>query len=101
MRSSSGGCGLSTEGAVARGNRTRGAARSPNCGFQKGHPPYYTGGSVPGHAPTNPNGHAETLSNAYRFDQPLGRENMLKGRGRPKDKERECLEALQNGTSPG
>jgi len=98
---------------VARGNFTRGADRPKHVGFQPGHPPYYRGGSVQGHAPTNttdlahlngPDGAARRAHNdpstpayAYRFDQPKGQVNQKKGGGRPKDRERQCVEALQNG----
>lgn len=71
--------------------------------FQKGHPPYYTGGSVPGHAPTNTKptmypGHPNWKLGDYEFGRtPLGEENRKKGGNRPKDKERRCLEELQSG----
>jgi hypothetical protein len=67
-----------------------------------------TGGSVPGHLPTNPNGNREPLdaarapgggAYAYRFGQPLGDVARRKGSmGRVKNKERQCLEAIQNQT---
>lgn len=71
--------------------------------FEKGHPPYYTGGAKPGHAPTNPNGHLPGLVQhgrrvgaAWGFDQPLGAENRRKGGRQAKNKERLCMEAIQN-----
>lgn len=75
--------------------------------FQKGNDPNrYTGGSKPGHAPTNPNGiglppKPPPGAHAYRFDQPLGQQNRMKGgRGWAKNKERTCMEAVQNQTEP-
>lgn len=72
--------------------------------FEKGHPPYYTGGSVPGHAPTNPNApgmspdHPNWKLGEYAFGTTAkGEENRKKGQGRPKDKERRCLEEIQAG----
>ena len=77
--------------------------------FQKGNDPNrYTGGAKPGHAPTNPNGHMPGLEKAhatpgafaYRFDQPLGQQNRAKGGRQAKNKERTCMEAIQNQTEP-
>lgn len=94
------------------GNRAKRGepGRPPHVGFQKGHRPFYTGGSVPGHAPTNVKGEAEYLVHSindpthphyqYRFDQPLGIENRKKGGRWAKDRERQCLEAIQNGSDP-
>jgi len=77
--------------------------------FEKGHPPYYTGGAVKGHAPTSDGSPLKTWKNSplnpdsakykYRFDQPLGIENRKKGSGSKsvKSKERACLEAIQAG----
>jgi hypothetical protein len=95
---------------VGRGNRAKRGepGRPPHVGFQPGHRPFYTGGSVPGHAPTNPAGHMPPehyerlhgpngVLKQYQFGQPLGNEHSKKGGNRPKDKERNCLEEIQNG----
>jgi len=62
------------------GNRKRGKNRAPQCGFQKGHPNYYSG-SVIGHLPTN-----GTVAARMK---PI-----------PRSKERELMEAIQNGKDP-
>lgn len=88
-----------------KGNRAKKGepGRPAHVGYQRGHPPYYTGGSVPGHAPTRIGGNPALQelnakgTNPYQFDQPLGALNRIKGGNRPKDKERECLEAIENG----
>lgn len=77
-------------------------------GYKKGHPCYYRGGAVKGHAPTSdgkhlPHGHLRDPNHPAflnQFDQPKGRVNQEKGQRmqKQKTKERECLEAIQNGT---
>lgn len=80
-----------------------GGNSAPGQGFKKGHPPHYTGGSVPGHAPTYTGpptmhrGHPNWKLEPYRFGNPAGDANRKKGGNRPKDKERCCLEEIQNG----
>lgn len=96
-----------------RGQWKRPDVAAKGLGFQKNHPAFYRGGSVPGHAPTNldpqhlngPDGFARknlndptSLAYPYRFDQPRGMENRKKGGRQAKSKLRECLEAVQNGT---
>ena len=70
--------------------------------FQKGHPAYYRGGAVPGHRPTNTKrtmhkDHPNWKLGAYQFGTPKGDEFRKLGAGRPKDKERRCLEEIQAG----
>ena len=70
----------------------------PGHRYEKGHPAHYTGGSVPGHAPTNPNGNAEAFVHrgAPRFGTAEAEANRRKGGRQAKNKERLCLEAIQN-----
>ncbi len=81
------------------GNRHSKFTGAPGQGFQRGHRPYYTGGSVKGHAPTNRNPPPIKADPRYSFAAPLGSINQAKGQrmGKAKSKERECLEAIQNG----
>ncbi len=86
------------------GNKHSKFTGAPGQGYQKGHRPFYTGGAVMGHAPTNTKptmypGHPSWKLDPYAFGQPLGEEHRKRGGNRPKDKERACLEAIQNGTS--
>lgn len=95
---------------MGRGNRAKRGepGRPAYVGFQRGHPPYYTGGSVKGHAQTNKGDISRippeyrSAANPHSLGQPAGSLNhssrvKTNGLMRHKARERQCLEALQNG----